>query len=95
VPSVSTVLAATVANDGLRFWRAKVGEEEANRVSSTAAAKGTLMHSAIEKFLVNSGADGSSTTSPRHLAESVEDSGNELLHSMSAVVNNIAQKDSR
>ena len=91
VPSVSTVLAATVANDGLRFWRAKVGEEEANRVSATAAAKGTAMHSEIEKFLSKGGADAGA----KDLLVEGGNAGNELLQSMSGVINSIALHDNR
>jgi hypothetical protein len=90
-PSVSTILAATVVNDGLKFWRQKVGEEEADRVSSTASARGTVMHAAIEQFLTQSGTDGEA----RDLVASAEAAGNELLLSMSSVINSIAKKDSR
>ncbi len=91
VPSVSTVLAATVANDGLKFWRAKVGEEEANRVSTTAAARGTVMHSEIEKFLSKGGADAGA----KDLLVEGGNAGNELLQSMSGVINSIALHDNR
>jgi hypothetical protein len=91
VPSVSTVLAETVVNDGLRFWRQKVGEEEANRIGSTAAARGTVMHSTIERFLSKSGSD----SEVRDLAASGQAEDNELLLSMSSVINSIATNSSR
>jgi hypothetical protein len=91
VPSVSTVLAGTVPNDGLRFWRAKVGEEEANRVSTTAAARGTFMHATIEKFLLKGGAEAGG----KDLMGEGGGESDELLLSMSGIINGIAQHDSR
>lgn len=90
-PSVSTVLATMVSNDGLRFWRQKVGEEEANRVSSIAISRGTVMHSAIEQFLTRRVVD----SEVRDLVASGEGEENELMLSMSSVINSIAMKDSR
>jgi hypothetical protein len=94
-PSVSTVLAATVPNEGLRFWRAKVGEEEANRVCSTAAARGTSMHSAIEKFLSKGGAGAGNKGLLEEGGDANDDAHVELLQSMSSIINSIAQSDSR
>lgn len=34
-------------------WRAKVGEEEANRISKRSTTRGTKTHEAIENFLWN------------------------------------------
>jgi len=52
LPSVTTVL-STMGEDGIKAWRARVGETEANRVSSRALTNGTKMHSIIEDFLNN------------------------------------------
>lgn len=37
--------------DGFFEWRARVGEEEANRISSRAAKRGTAIHSLCEDYL--------------------------------------------
>lgn len=41
--------------EGLMEWRRRVGEEEANRVSRTAASRGTSLHHIIEDYLNNKG----------------------------------------
>ena len=91
VPSVSTVLTAIVTKDWLKHWRQKVGEDEANRVRSTAVARGTSMHAAIEQFLTRSATDGE----VKELVGAGDAADNELLHSMSGVVNDIASSNSR
>lgn len=47
-PSVSTILRETGDSSGLDRWRARVGEEEANRISKAAAERGTALHTIIE-----------------------------------------------
>lgn len=49
-PSVTTVL-SILSEDAIAAWRARVGEEEANRVSGRASARGTKVHSIIEDYL--------------------------------------------
>lgn len=51
-PSVTTVTSLHNA-EGIAKWRARVGAEEANRVSSKASARGTRIHSLCESFLRN------------------------------------------
>lgn len=51
-PSVTTVL-SILSEDGIREWRARVGEEEANRVSRVASSRGTQVHNIIEKYIRN------------------------------------------
>ena len=51
-PSITTVL-SILSEDSIRAWRARVGEEEANKVSTKAAGRGTLVHSIIERYLLN------------------------------------------
>ena len=51
-PSITTVL-SILSEDGIRKWRARVGEEEANKISTRAANRGTAVHSIIEKYLDN------------------------------------------
>lgn len=50
-PSVTTITGQATA-DGIRKWRLRVGEEEANRVSSRASARGTRIHSLCENYLL-------------------------------------------
>src|SRR6056300_1774364 len=49
-PSVTTVL-SILTEEAIQAWRNRVGEEEANRVSGRASARGTKVHSIIEDYL--------------------------------------------
>ena len=51
-PSITTVLGRLSA-DGIAKWRARVGEEEANRISYIATQRGEDVHSIIEKYINN------------------------------------------
>jgi len=51
-PSVTTVLSAH-SKKGIQEWRARVGEEEANKISRQAANRGTRFHVLAEKYLRN------------------------------------------
>ena len=51
-PSVTTVL-AILSEEFIQRWRARVGEEEANKVSHRASTRGTAVHECIEKYLDN------------------------------------------
>lgn len=51
LPSVTTILSATKDKSGLDAWAAKVGEEEATRIRTEAAAVGTHMHNVIERMI--------------------------------------------
>jgi len=51
-PSVTTVTSLHNA-EGIAKWRARVGAEEANRISSKASARGTRIHSLCEAYLRN------------------------------------------
>ena len=51
-PSVTTVT-GLLKKDGILEWRKRVGEEEANRVSRKAAARGTRIHTLCENHLLN------------------------------------------
>jgi len=51
-PSVTTVV-SLVKKDIINEWRKRVGEEEANRISSTAARRGTRIHSLCEQYISN------------------------------------------
>ncbi len=51
-PSVTTVL-SSYGKKALFEWRQRVGEEEANRISSKASRRGTALHTVCEKYLLN------------------------------------------
>jgi len=51
-PSVTTVLDWN-KKDSLIEWRKRVGEEEANRISRSAANRGTKLHAVCETYLQN------------------------------------------
>ena len=51
LPSVTTVLSATKDKKGLDAWAARVGEANAERIKSDAAAVGTHMHAVIERMI--------------------------------------------
>jgi genome maintenance exonuclease 1 len=51
-PSVTTVLSINT-RDAIMEWRRRVGSEEANRVSSFAASRGTRVHTMVERYLDN------------------------------------------
>ena len=50
-PSVTTVL-SILNKKAIMEWRARVGEEEANRISSQAAARGSKVHDMIEDYVL-------------------------------------------
>jgi hypothetical protein len=49
-PSVTTVLGGTSDKSGLDAWKSRVGEEEANRISTMSMNRGTVMHRLIELY---------------------------------------------
>lgn len=51
-PSITTVL-SILSEKGIAEWRARVGEEEANKISVRASRRGTSVHEIIEKYLDN------------------------------------------
>ena len=54
LPSVTTILSATKREEdkaALLAWKQRVGNVEADRIKKEASARGTSMHSYIEKFL--------------------------------------------
>ena len=52
LPSVTTVL-SLLSETGIKMWRRKVGEVEANKVMDYAMKTGTEMHSIVENYLNN------------------------------------------
>lgn len=51
-PSITTVL-SILSEESIAKWRARVGEDEANKVGSRAANRGTQVHAIIERYLKN------------------------------------------
>lgn len=49
-PSVTTVL-SSLSKDSIQKWRNRVGEEEANKISTTAAKRGTKVHTLCENYI--------------------------------------------
>lgn len=56
-PSVTTVLGAMTDKTFLDEWRARVGKEEAAKITRMAANRGSKMHSLLEKFILNEDID--------------------------------------
>jgi len=51
-PSVTTVT-GLLKKQAIMEWRKRVGEEEANKISSKAASRGTRIHGLCEQYLLN------------------------------------------
>lgn len=51
-PSITTVLGER-SKAGILEWRKKVGEQEANRISTQASVRGTAVHTLAENYLNN------------------------------------------
>jgi hypothetical protein len=52
-PSVTTVLSAMTDKSAIVKWKKRVGVEEANRIKNRSAARGTKLHTLVEKMLLN------------------------------------------
>src|SRR5210317_1167235 len=52
LPSITTVL-SILSRDSIAKWRARVGEAEANKISTRASGRGTRVHEIIEKYINN------------------------------------------
>ena len=50
-PSITTVL-SILNKEAILAWRKRVGEEEANKISTRAAVRGTKVHDMIESCLL-------------------------------------------
>lgn len=51
-PSITTVL-SILSRDSIAKWRKRVGEAEANKISTRASGRGTRVHEIIEKYINN------------------------------------------
>jgi len=68
-PSVTTVLSADPSKaEGIRKWRERVGEEEANRVSHVATSAGTAVHQIMEDWILKQ--EPKTKPMPIHVAKS-------------------------
>lgn len=52
LPSVTTVLGRKLKNTGIEAWKARVGEQEALKVSTQASRRGTAIHAMCEDYLL-------------------------------------------
>jgi ATP-dependent exoDNAse (exonuclease V) beta subunit len=57
LPSVTTVLGATKNQQFLKDWKAKVGTEEAERITNLSSKRGTSMHKFLESHIQGIGYD--------------------------------------
>ena len=57
LPSVTTILGATKNTEFLTKWKAKVGEQEADRIKNVSSARGTSMHKFLECYVQGTGYD--------------------------------------
>ena len=57
LPSVTTILGATKNQEFLKEWKAKVGEQEAERIKNLSSKRGTSMHKYLESFITDVGYD--------------------------------------
>jgi|TARA_B110000438_G_scaffold155961_1_gene149628 genome maintenance exonuclease 1 len=67
--SITTLLSA-LSKAGIQAWRKRVGETEANRISTKASRQGTAVHSLCEQYIKNE--EGFLTESMPHLVEMFE-----------------------
>ena len=57
LPSVTTILGATKDQQFLKEWKAKVGEQEADRIKNLSSNRGTAMHKFLEHYILGNGYD--------------------------------------
>ena len=57
LPSVTTKLGATKNQQFLKDWKAKVGEQEAERIKNLSSRRGTSMHKFLEHYILGTGYD--------------------------------------
>jgi len=53
LPSVTTILGAMTDHSSLDAWRRRIGEEEADRISTFSANRGTCMHQKLEYWFTS------------------------------------------
>ena len=70
-PSVTTITSQH-GKDKILEWRKRVGEEEANRISTRASNRGTKVHKICENYLNNE--EDYARTNPAHIHKTMPDS---------------------
>ena len=77
LPSVTTILDKTKDKSYLDKWRARVGNEEAERIKNHSSKRGTSMHKFIEKHITGAGYDDLTTIGQeaRPMAQKIIDVG--------------------
>jgi len=65
-PSITTIL-GQVSKEGIKEWRKRVGEEEANKISRQASTRGTAVHQLCEDY-INNVPDWNKDVMPNNLA---------------------------
>ena len=65
-----TTLLSNLSKAGIQAWRKRVGETEANRISTKASRQGTAVHGLCEQYIKNE--EGFLTESMPHLVEMFE-----------------------
>ena len=77
LPSVTTILDKTKDKSYLDKWRARVGDEEAERIKNHSSKRGTSMHKFIEKHITGAGYDDLTTIGQeaRPMAQKIIDVG--------------------
>ena len=51
LPSVTTILGKTKDQQFIKDWKAKVGEQEAERIKNLSSNRGTAMHKFLEHYI--------------------------------------------
>ena len=50
-PSITNLLYEMISKKGIEEWKAKVGKEQAQKISTKASRRGTRIHGYIEKYM--------------------------------------------
>jgi len=73
VPSVTTILDKTADKTALIAWRKRVGEAEAQRISTESANWGTKVHNSLEKYILEEDYEVKGNNLIQHMARSAVD----------------------
>jgi len=77
LPSVTTILEKTKDQEYLNKWKARVGEQEAERIKNVSSRRGTSMHKFLENYISNIGYEDLSSVGneARPMAQKIIESG--------------------
>ena len=82
-PSITTVLSSDPEKKrGLMEWRKRVGEKEANRISSQAARRGTSVHTLCEHHLYNASPEEPDSVWQKAMPDAIE-----MFNSIAPILN--------